>query len=140
MSGMATLQQSLDESLAGASDLTRVCFDVGKDAAAVAEFVNRRMSITIATVFADGQPHASPVIAACLDGGIHFTVSPGSAMLRNLERDPRLAFALDGDGNTLAGRGRGRRVGGPTDVEGFPVPPDWDGFIYAVDIDRIFAS
>jgi hypothetical protein len=41
----------------------------------VERFLNSVRNLSVSTVTDDGEPHAAVVIAACLDGDIHFTVS-----------------------------------------------------------------
>jgi hypothetical protein len=69
------------------------------------------------------EPHAAVVIAACLDGDIHFTVSDRSRLRRNLARSPRIAFTAADRSHALMGSRR-RSLGS----------------IYRIAIEWIFAS
>jgi len=113
--------------------------------------VNRVREITIATVFADGGPHASPTITACLNGAIYFAVHRRSAMWRNLQRDPRVAFTVSDRGHAVLGRGVATFAGGSTDTAlikrlartgslGVFTPEGWEGDVYAIEPTRLFAS
>jgi pyridoxine/pyridoxamine 5'-phosphate oxidase len=150
---MTDLQDALDRSLRQASPFTRSLFgDHSWDAQRVEEFVNTARNITISTVSAAGGPHAAVVIAACLGGTIHFTVADASALGRNLDRDVRIAFTVCEVSHAVMGRGRAvlvaRSLDDPDLVErlalvaaaGSFTPPGWDGLVYCIEIDRIFAN
>ncbi|MCU1429157.1 MAG: hypothetical protein JWL83_3157 [Actinomycetia bacterium] len=150
---MDELQQALDQSLERASAFTRSLFAGDSwDAHAVASFVNQQRNITIAAVTAAGEPHAAVVIAACLDGEVHFTVAPRSLLGRCLERSSRIAFSVCDTQHATMGKGTaimaGRSLDDPqlvarlaaTTAVGIFTPPDWDGLIYRIALERIFAS
>jgi hypothetical protein len=119
---------------------------------AVQRFVNRVAAATVATVRPDGRPHAVLVVVACKDGVVHFTATPGSALLRDLERDERVALTVTDHVNGVMAQGRARRMGCGREVSGLIeelgvvldrgrfTPEGWDGCVYAVEIDRLFAS
>lgn len=147
------LQEALNRSLEAASAFTSSLFgEDGWDATAVASFVNRQRNITIAAVTSAGRPHAAVVIAACLEGRLHFTVAPRSLLGRCLKHDPMVAFTVSDVRHAVMGRGTAvlaarslddadliQRLAAATEIGAF-TPPDWDGLIYRIEIDRIFAS
>lgn len=150
---MSRLQEALDRSLADASPFTRSLFEPDTlDADGVERFVNSVRNLTVSTVTASGDPHAAVVIAACVDGEIHFTVSDRSVLQRNLSRGPRVAFTACDRTHTLMGRGdavlAGRSLEDPDLIarlaaasdSGTFTPTGWDGSVYRVEIDRVFAS
>jgi nitroimidazol reductase NimA-like FMN-containing flavoprotein (pyridoxamine 5'-phosphate oxidase superfamily) len=150
---MTDLQTVLNRSVENASPFTRSLFEKSQwDAARVATFVNEQHGLTVATVSKDGEPHAAVVIAGFLDGAIHFTVSPRSVLLRNLKRSGRVAFSVCGGEHNVMGQGTAvvaaRSLDDPELIErlaaassvGKFTPPGWDGFIYRIDVDRIFAN
>jgi Pyridoxamine 5'-phosphate oxidase len=49
----------------------------------------------VGSVATDGGPHVVPLWFVWLDDGIYLTCRRGSAVARNLGRDPRVALALD---------------------------------------------
>lgn len=150
---MSRLQEALDRSLADASPFTRSLFEPDTlDADGVERFVNSVRNLTVSTVTASGDPHAAVVIAACVDGEIHFTVSDRSMLQRNLSRGPRVAFTACDRTHTLMGRGdavlAGRSLEDPDLIarlaaasdSGTFTPTGWDGSVYRLEIDRVFAS
>lgn len=150
---MSDLQGALDRSLQRASSFTRSLFADGSwDALRVEEFINTARNITIATVTKSGSPHAAVVIAACLDGEIHLTVAPASLLGRNLDGDVRIAFTVCDRSHAVMGRGRAVLVARSLDDPGLIerlalvsasrsfTPPGWDGLVYRIEIDRIFAN
>lgn len=150
---MSRLQEALDRSLADASPFTRSLFEPDTlDADGVERFVNSVRNLTVSTVTASGDPHAAVVIAACVDGEIHFTVSDRSVLQRNLSRGPRVAFTACDRTHTLMGRGdavlAGRSLEDPDLIarlaaasdSGTFTPTGWDGSVYRLEIDRVFAS
>jgi hypothetical protein len=150
---MSRLQEALDRSIADASPFTRSLFEPDTlDADGVERFVNSVRNLTVSTVTASGDPLAAVVIAACVDGEIHFTVSDRSMRQRNLSRGPRVAFTACDRTHTLMGRGgavlAGRSLEDPDLVarlaaasdSGTFTPTGWDGSVYRVEIDRVFAS
>jgi Pyridoxamine 5'-phosphate oxidase len=150
---MSHLQAALDRSLRNASPFTRSLFeDDTLDAAGVARLINSVRNLTVSTVTGAGEPHAAVVIAACIDGDIHFTVSDESVLQRNLARRPRVAFTACDRTHTLMGRGDAvlaaralddpdliARLASASDSGSF-TPVGWDGSVYRLEIDRIFAS
>ena len=147
------LQKALDASLAGASALSKRLFSRGgMDAAEVQRFVNRVMGATVATVGPDGHPHAALVLAACDDGMLIFTASPGSALLRNLRRSAGVALTVTAAEHDVTVRGRAERLGRASELEelldrlhslskrGRFTPPDWEGELYSVSIEKVFAT
>jgi pyridoxine/pyridoxamine 5'-phosphate oxidase len=147
------LQEVIDRSLATASPLSRRVYANDRwTAVAVQRFVNRVMAATVATARHDGLPHAAVVLAACLDGTLHFTASLGSVLLRNLQRQPAVSMTIADRDHDLTVHGHGEALGKASDLaalvaelhalsrRGQFLPRDWDGYIYAVGVDRIFLS
>ncbi|HMC52303.1 MAG TPA: pyridoxamine 5'-phosphate oxidase family protein [Acidimicrobiales bacterium] len=147
------LQRALDASLAGASPLSKRLFSRrGMDAGEVQKFVNRVMGATIATIGPDGRPHAALVLAACDDGTFIFTASPGSALLRNLRRLPDIALTVTAAEHDVTVRGSAEHLGQAAALDellerlhslskrGRFTPPGWEGELYAVAVEKIFAS
>ena len=64
----------------------------------------------LSTVDADGRPHLTAVGVYWVDGRLWFTGSPGSRKIRNLEREPRCAFAVTVTGYDVSLEGRAVRV------------------------------
>jgi pyridoxine/pyridoxamine 5'-phosphate oxidase len=150
---MGELQDVLDRSLAQASPFTRALFaEDAWDAAQVAKFINEQRNITIATVTAAGDPHAAVVIAACLDEQVHFTVADESLLHRCIQRRSAIAFSVCDSAHAVMGKGTavtaGRSLDDPALVErlarattiGSFTPPAWDGLIFRVALERVFAS
>ncbi len=148
---LEALQVVIDDSIAAATAFTARLFDLPWNARQVQAFVNRVRGATIATVLGDGSPHASPTIAACLDGTIYFAVHPRSAMWRNLQRDPRIAFTVSDRGHAVLGRGVAGFAASYTDTElitrlastgalGRFTPEGWEGEVYEIDPTKLFAS
>jgi uncharacterized pyridoxamine 5'-phosphate oxidase family protein len=117
----------------------------------VQRFVNRIREVTIATVLADGSPHASPTITACLNGTIYFAVHRRSATWRNLQRDPSIAFTVSDRGHAVLRRGVATFAGSSTDTAlikrlartsslGLFTPEGWEGDVYAIEPTKLFAS
>lgn len=146
------LQKKLDASSAGASKLSRSLFKHKPLAAEVVARVNHVRGMTVATTLANGSPHAVVVIGAAYDGDLFFTATPGSALLRNLQRDPRMGFTVTDGSNAIVGRGSAELVGralerpdliarlAAANRTGRFTPEGWDGFIYRIALDRIFAD
>jgi pyridoxine/pyridoxamine 5'-phosphate oxidase len=151
--GTKDLQRVLDSSLATASPLARRIYANPRwSAASVQRFVNRVMAATVATVRADGRPHASVVLVACREGSVYFTASRGSQLLRNLRHRPHVAMTVADRDHDLTLFGEAESLGLARDLpdlvrrldhlsrRGRFIPQDWDGFLYQVDIERIFLS
>ena len=80
--------------------------------ASLREFISAQNTLTLATLNADGTPHACDLFYAHADDlTFYFLSDPKTAHIRNLEREPRVSAALHG-----ASRGwqeiRGVQVGG----------------------------
>jgi pyridoxine/pyridoxamine 5'-phosphate oxidase len=142
------LQQVIDESIANASAFTRGLFqDNHWDAARLQEYSNEDGSMTVATVTRDGKPHAVTVIAACVDGNFYFTASPGSLLLRNLQRDPAVAFTI---ADKVMGRGTAELAGAAKDLGhlrpqasrtlGALIDEGWEGSVYSIRLESVFAQ
>lgn len=147
------MQEAIDRSMEGASQVTRAMFeDLVWSADEVISFVNNVRSATIATANAEGVPHAAVVIAACADENIHFTVTPGSVMARNLAARPEMAFSVCYAGRAIMGQGSAALIGEAARLEeliaalastsgvGSFTPPGWEGLMYRIDIRRIFTG
>ena len=108
------LQRALDTSLVTASPLTRSLFSRGHlRAGGVQRFINTVMGATVATVTADGHPHASVVLVACHGGTIIFTASPRSLLLATLRRDPGVALTVTKPDHDVIVRARPTRWARP---------------------------
>jgi hypothetical protein len=151
--GTKDLQRVLDSSLATASPLARRIYANQRwSPASVQRFVNRVMAATVATVQADGRPHAAVVLVACGEGSIYFTASRGSRLLRNLRHRPQIAMTVTDRDHDLTLFGEAVSLGPAGDLpdlvrrldqrsrRGQFIPQGWDGFLYEVHIDRIFLS
>jgi hypothetical protein len=150
---LSELQEALDRSLRNASPFTRSLFEgVQWDAERVARFVNANRNVTISTVTFAGEPHASVVIGACVDETIHFTVAPRSLLARTLAHTPHVAFTICDRAHAIMGKGVAVVVARSLDdpdlitrlaaatEHGVFTPPGWDGLVYRIEVDRIFAS
>jgi len=150
---MKELQRAIDVTLVAASPLARRVYANDRwSAVAVQRFINKVMAATVATVRDDGRPHAAVVLTACLDGTVYFTASSGSLLLRNLEREPAVSITVADREHDLTIHGHADRLGRASDLvelvrelhglsrRGQFIPRDWDGYLYAVHIDRIFLS
>ena len=92
------------------------------------------------------------MLAACDDGALIFTASPGSALLRNLKRSPAVALTVTAPEHDVTVRGQAERLGPAGELDellerlhslskrGRFTPPEWVGELYAVKIEKIFAS
>ena len=150
---MDELQRLIDVSLVNASPLARRIYANDRwSAGSVERFINKVMAATIATVRADGRPHAALVLTACLHGTPHFTASVGSLLLRNLERQPAVSMTVADRDHDVTIHGEAERLGRASDLpdlvteldalsrRGQFLPRDWDGHLYRVRIERIFLS
>ena len=148
------LQATIDASIRNASPLTRELFAEGHmNAEAVRDFVNRVMSASIATVGPAGRPHASLTLVACSnDGQIYFAANQRSALFRNLQRSPYVALTVDAQEHGLMAQGRAELAGFAADLRdslirqldalmkrGRWAPADWEGAVFRVQLERIFA-
>jgi pyridoxine/pyridoxamine 5'-phosphate oxidase len=147
------LQRAIDSTLTTAGPLAqRIYANQRWSAASVQQFINKVMGATVATVRADGKPHAAVALAACLDGTVHFTASPGSALLADLRRQKAIALTVTDRDHDLTIFGEADLAGRASEVSdlmhnlrrlsrrGQFTPPGWDGYLYAVRIERIFLS
>lgn len=147
------LQAALERSLANATPLTRQFFaDTTWDAEEVQRFVNQTMTASVATVRPDGRPHAAWVLAACTRGTIYFTAATGSVLLRNLRRNPAVALTVTNHVHGVMADGKARCMGTAREVpdlveeidlvvrRAYLIPPGWDGELWALDVDHIFAN
>jgi hypothetical protein len=150
---LGELQAVLDRSFERAQPFTRSFLPATAwRAEAVQEFINATRNMTVAVVRRDGRPHAAPVIAACTDGTIYFSVSPGSVLMGCLERDPAVAFTVTDVARTLIGSGSASAVARSLEAPelmatldraaglGHFTPPGWDGWVYSVAPARLFAA
>lgn len=69
-----------------------------------------RHTFWLSTIDPDGRPHVTAVGAFWVDGRYYFTGSPRSRKIRNIERDPRCAFAVATHGYDVSLKGRAVRV------------------------------
>lgn len=82
--------------------------------------------MTVATILADGSPHATTVSYASAGQTIYFGCSPASQKAQNLARDPRVALTITlpyrdwAEIRGVSAQGRARRVpaGSATDAAG----------------------
>lgn len=147
---MSSLQEAVERSQAGASEQTTSYFAHGfLDVGQVVEVINDTQAATIATVSHAGLPHAAYVIAACLDETIHFTVTPGSVLERNLDHQSRIGFTIVNQHHSIMGQGDAVRVARSLDApdllealgqvtsSGTFTPPGWDGLVYRIEPRRL---
>jgi hypothetical protein len=146
------LQRVVESSVQNASALSQQLFRDHWDAEQIQAFINQTRNITIATVSRDGRPHAASVIGGCLDGVIHFSASLRSALLSNLRRTPWVAFTVVDADHIVMGRGEAALAGRSLEVpdllerlgaasdQGRFTPDGWDGMIYSINAERVFAS
>ena len=150
---LVRLQAVIDRSLAGASPLTRELFDEHMDAPALRDFINEVASATVATVGPNGRPHAALTLVACSNSGdVYIAVNPRSALSRNLKGSPFVALTVDASEHGLMAQGEAELVGLAPNLRatilpeldalmarGRWVPSDWDGAVYRLALERIFA-
>jgi pyridoxine/pyridoxamine 5'-phosphate oxidase len=147
------LQEALDASRATASPLTRSIFGRSRlTALAVQRIINDVMGGTVATVSPDGSPHAAIVLVACHDGIIIFTASPHSRLLSDLQSGSSVALTVIAPHHDVIVQGSAERLGKAADLpdlmrslhrlsrKGRFTPHSWPGYIYAIAVDKIFAS
>jgi hypothetical protein len=148
---LEALQAVIEQSEAAATTFTASLFGRAWKANEVQSFVNRVREVTIATTLADGGPHASPTIAACLHGTIYFAVHRRSMTWHNLCRDPRLAFTVTDPRHAVLGRGVAIFSGSSDDAGlisrlantgslGRFTPEGWEGEIHTIEPSKLFAS
>jgi hypothetical protein len=65
----------------------------------------------IASTSPDGSPHAAPVWAVWIDGGLAFSTGAGTRKHRNLTADPRCVVIVDDGEESLSLHGRAEQVG-----------------------------
>lgn len=142
---MSSLHEAMERSQSGASNLTKSYFARGfLDPGQVVDVVNEAQAATIATVSKAGVPHAAYVIAACLDDVIHFTVTPGSVLERNINQEPRIGFTVATQHHSIMGQGDAAEVArslddpgliealGQVTSSGTFTPGGWDGLVYQI--------
>ena len=150
---LQSLQQALDLSLERATPFAKSLFEGNTwTADEVQDFANAVGSITLATIDAQGRPHAAPLIGGCMDGTLLCSVSVDSAVLRHVRKDPNIAFTITGESHSVMGTGTARvrghtselpEVGEALDADsklGQLFHDTWDGFVYEIEVRRIFAS
>jgi nitroimidazol reductase NimA-like FMN-containing flavoprotein (pyridoxamine 5'-phosphate oxidase superfamily) len=75
----------------------------------------------LTTVRADGRPHVAPLIAAMLDGVLHFSTGPDEQKARNLEHHDRVALTTGqntwAEGLDVVVEGTAVRVSDPTTLQ-----------------------
>jgi hypothetical protein len=140
------LQAVIESSFARASSFTKEILQRPLAAESVIELVDDVHQLTVATASSSGVPHASVVIAKCVDGAILFTVSGKSVLHRNLLTDDRCAITCVRDSSSLMGQGRGVEVGAyptlPSSVRGaFGSRLDgYDGYIFRFVATRLLGN
>jgi pyridoxine/pyridoxamine 5'-phosphate oxidase len=147
------LQRVIESSMATASPLARRIYSNHRWSAVSAQrFINKVMAATVATVRQDGRPHATVVLTACLGGTVHFAVSRGSVLLHTIEHRPAVAMTIIDRDHDVTLFGESVRLGTAGDLpdlvselhalsrRGQFTPRDWNGFLYAVTLERIFLS
>ena len=71
---------------------------------------NSRTTWSLATVGADGRPHAAGVGVRWYDGDLYFNSGPGTRKARNIAGDPACVLSVVLDGIDLVLEGEARRV------------------------------
>jgi pyridoxine/pyridoxamine 5'-phosphate oxidase len=150
---MEDLQRAIDSSLVKASPLARRIYANDRwPAISVQRFINKVMAATVATVRSDGRPHAAVVLTACMDGTVYLTASVGSVLLRNLRQEAAISMTIADRDHDLTIHGRAEPLGKAADLpdlleelhglsrRGQFIPRNWDGYLYAVGVERIFLS
>lgn len=109
-------------------------------------FIDEVGSATIASVGPSGHPHAAVVIAKFVAGAVHFTVTPGTILERNLTREPRIGFSVAEGHRSVMGQGRATRAAtlhghGTGDPEWAQIAPSgWSGSIWRIEPTSVFAG
>jgi hypothetical protein len=142
------LQQTVDESAANAKGHARTLFQKNPmSAEALQRYANEDGTMVVSTIGKDGSPHSAVVAAGCVDGTFYIGVTPRTALLGNLRRNPNVAFSIKdkvvGRGRVeLAGRGGESKHLAPHvgAVLRAAIEQDWNGYIYAVRPSRVFAQ
>jgi nitroimidazol reductase NimA-like FMN-containing flavoprotein (pyridoxamine 5'-phosphate oxidase superfamily) len=140
------LQTTIDRSVENARGFSSELFkDNHLDAQQLQEYVNTEGTMTVATLDREGRPHAAIVATACVDGDFYIGVTPRTALLGNLRRNPEVAFTVK---DKVTGRGKARALGhageqkhlaekvGPI-IRG-AIERDWPGYIYEIEPVRVF--
>jgi nitroimidazol reductase NimA-like FMN-containing flavoprotein (pyridoxamine 5'-phosphate oxidase superfamily) len=140
------LQSTIDSSVENASSFSRDLFKNNHlDAEQLQQYVNDDGTMTVATLDREGRPHTAIVAAACVDGDFYIGVTPRTALLGNLRRNPDVAFTVK---DKVTGQGRARPLGhageqrqlaekvGP--IMRAAIERDWPGYIYAIEPSRVF--
>jgi hypothetical protein len=121
-------------------------------AVAVQRFIPTVTGATVATVTADGRPHAAIVLVACREGVIIFTASPRSLLLANLRRTTVVAVTVTNSDHDVILRGCAEPLGKAVDLpeltgdlnrlarKGRFTPQGWPGYLYAVAVEKIFVN
>ncbi|HWC28980.1 MAG TPA: pyridoxamine 5'-phosphate oxidase family protein [Dehalococcoidia bacterium] len=142
------LQKSIDESIAKASGFTKDLFqDNHWNATQLQEYANSDGTMTIATLARDGRPHTAIVASGCVDGTFYIGVTPRTALLGNLRRNPDLAFSVK---DKVVGRGRAELAGRAGEVKHLSpaigetlraaIDAGWPGYVFAIRPERVFAQ
>ena len=146
------IASAIAASRTNASPLTRELFEDQWTSERVSDFINERRNATVATVNVTGQPHAAVVIAASIGDEIYFTVHPESVLSRNINSNERIALSVCDSTHAVMCQGRAVRVGRAADLSdllselasmtqrGSFTPPDWDGFVYRIELRRLVAN
>jgi hypothetical protein len=145
---LTDLQKSIDDSIAKASPLMRGLFEANRwNAEQLQSFANEVGSMIVATVSIDGSPHVATQLGGCANAVLYFAATPHSALLGNVRRDARIAFAI---GASVVGRGVARLAGRAGELKDLApsfgkdlrkaIEQDWDGYVYSIELDRIFAQ
>jgi nitroimidazol reductase NimA-like FMN-containing flavoprotein (pyridoxamine 5'-phosphate oxidase superfamily) len=145
------LETMLVASKEAASPFTLSLEGADRTAHDVEQFINQTQTITVAVVRKGGLPHAVPVIAACIDGEIFCTVSPGSVLANCLQRSEEVAFTVTDLVHSVIGSGTAEKIGRISELGelharldraspfGQFAPGGWDGFVYRLRPRRMFA-
>ena len=74
------------------------------------ERLSRSRNLWVVTTYPDGRPHAMPLWAVWVDGGIEFSTGATSRKSKNLERDPRCVIANEDTREAVVVEGTAARV------------------------------
>jgi hypothetical protein len=87
-----------------------------------------------------------------MDGTVHLTASLGSVLLRNLRHQPAVSMTITDRDHDVTIHGHAVPLGKASDLpelvrdlhglsrRGQFLPRHWDGYLYAVRVERIFVS